>query len=244
LQNDDRRVVFMIPYLDKYTLIGTTDIPVNGIPEVPQAGADEIRYLCAAVNRYLEKPISPDAVLWSYAGVRPLYDDGSANPSAVTRDYTLRVDADHGAAPVLSVFGGKITTYRKLAEHVLEKLKPWFPDMKGGWTDQEPLPGSDLPSHNQSSKPWRALPQSVLDALAGRHGARINHVLQGIESAADLGTHFGHNLYAREIDYMLEHEWAHTAEDVLYRRSKIGPFMTPDQKNAVAHYIATRKAAN
>lgn len=244
LQNDDRRVVFMIPYLKHYTLIGTTDIPVSSAPEVPQAGADEIQYLCAAANRYLEKPISPDAVLWSYAGVRPLYDDGSANPSAVTRDYTLRIDADQGTAPVLSIFGGKITTYRKLAEHVLEKLKPWFPDMKDSWSDKAPLPGSEPASHNEMREPWRHLPQTILDALIERHGARINHVLKNIESEADLGTHFGQNLYAREVDYMLDHEWARTAEDILYRRSKIGPQMTMNQKTAVANYIANRKAAN
>ena len=240
LQNDDRRVVFMIPYLENYTLIGTTDIPVNSAPDVPSAGPDEIQYLCAAVNRYLEKPISPNQVLWSYAGVRPLYDDGSANPSAVTRDYTLRLDADNSEAPVLSVFGGKITTYRKLAEHVLEKLSPWFPEMKPAWTAEEPLPGSEPATKSAVSERWRTLPKRVLDALISRHGTRIAHVLQRVESVTDLGAHFGQNLYAREINYMIDHEWAFNADDVLYRRSKVGPLMTAEQRAAVTEYVTSR----
>src|SRR5678815_4781669 len=134
LQNDDRRVVFMIPYEEKFTLIGTTDVALSGDPSNPDASAQEIAYLCRAANRYLARPVAPTDVLWTYAGVRPLYDDGSANPSAITRDYTLRLDADAGIAPVVSVFGGKITTYRKLAEHALTKLEHWFPDMRPAWT--------------------------------------------------------------------------------------------------------------
>ena len=139
LQNDDKRVVFMIPYEGKFTLIGTTDVQVQGDPGDPQATEAEIAYLCRAVNRYLAKPITPADVAWRYAGIRPLYDDGSSDPSAVTRDYTLRVDDEAGQAPVLSVFGGKITTYRRLAEHALEKLAPYFPGLKPGWTDRSPL---------------------------------------------------------------------------------------------------------
>src|SRR5207247_2528735 len=133
LQNDDRRVVFMIPWEGRFTLVGTTDIPVAA-PDHAEATQDEVDYLCRAVNRYLEKPVGPHAVLWRYAGVRPLYDDGSSDPSAVTRDYTLRLDAAPDEAPVLSVFGGKITTYRRLAEHALEKLAPYFPLLPCAWT--------------------------------------------------------------------------------------------------------------
>jgi glycerol-3-phosphate dehydrogenase len=131
LQNDDKRVVFMIPYEEQYTLIGTTDVAAQGDPGTPRASDDEIAYLCRAVNRYVANAIAPTDVVWQYAGIRPLYDDGSNNPSAVTRDYTLRVDDAAGAAAVLSVFGGKITTYRMLAEHALEKLAPYFPALKG-----------------------------------------------------------------------------------------------------------------
>jgi glycerol-3-phosphate dehydrogenase len=243
LQNHDRRVVFMIPYLENYTLIGTTDVPVTSTPDVPQATAEEIQYLCDAVNRYLERPVTPAQVLWSYAGVRPLYDDGRANPSAVTRDYTLRLDDDAGEAPVLSIFGGKITTYRKLAEHVLEKLLPWFPELKPGWTDREPLPGSEQNSH-AGLQPWGALPKDLLDAVIGRHGTRASHVLRGVSAIDDLGQYFGANLYAREIDYMLVHEWATTAEDILYRRSKAGALMTAEQKSAVASYVNRRLTVN
>ena len=146
LQNDDRRVVFMIPYEENYTLIGTTDIALGGDPAKPVASPEEIAYLCRAVNRYLAQPLAPADVVWSYAGIRPLYDDGTADPSAVTRDYTLRLDSDMGAAPVLSVFGGKITTYRKLAEHALDKLQPWFPAMRPAWTAGTALPGGTLPA--------------------------------------------------------------------------------------------------
>ena len=228
----------MIPYLDDYTLIGTTDVPVNHVDPIPRADPAEIQYLCDAVNRYLAKPITTAQILWSYAGIRPLYDDGNANPSAVTRDYTLRIDHDKGAAPVLSVFGGKITTYRKLAEHVLEKLTPWFPAIKPGWTHKEPLPGSELSSHEPNAS-WQTLSKEILDAVVSRHGTRASHVLRGVKTVADLGRHFGAHLYAREIKYMLEHEWATTTEDVLYRRSKAGLVMDTEQKNAVTEYIET-----
>src|SRR5207248_9268636 len=145
LQNDDRRVVFMIPYGDLHTLVGTTDVPQHDA-ESAQPSFAEVDYLCRAVNRYLARPVRPHDVVWRYAGVRPLYDDGTSDPSAVTRDYTLRVDDDAGVAPVLSVFGGKITTYRRLAEQALEKLEPYFVGLKGTWTAHEPLPGSNFPT--------------------------------------------------------------------------------------------------
>ncbi|MGH8698191.1 MAG: glycerol-3-phosphate dehydrogenase, partial [Burkholderiales bacterium] len=141
LQNDDRRVVFMIPYEDRCTLVGTTDVPHEGDPSRPRASAAEVEYLCRAASRYLARAVSPAEVHWHFAGVRPLYDDGSANPSAVTRDYVLRLDSDQAAAPVLSVFGGKLTTYRRLAEHAIEKLAPWFPSMGSAWSAGAPLPG-------------------------------------------------------------------------------------------------------
>ena len=245
LQNDDRRVVFMIPYEDRYTLVGTTDVAASGDPALPQASAEEIAYLCRAVNRYLVRPVAPVDVVWSYAGIRPLYDDGSPNPSAVTRDYTLRLDADAGVAPVLSVFGGKITTYRKLAEHALDKLALWFPAMRTEWTSTRPLPGGDLQGVGfgqfmnfqlQRDFPW--LPDDVRRTLARRHGANTYRVLGDAKSIAALGTHFGAGLYAREVDYMIKHEWALSGEDVLYRRTKAALHLTPIQRHAVSDYIA------
>ena len=242
LQNDDRRVVFMIPYANNYTLIGTTDMAVANPPDIPQASGEEIAYLCSAVNRYMSVQVSPHDVVWSYAGVRPLYDDGSPNPSSVTRDYTLRLDADAGTAPVLSVFGGKITTYRKLAEHALEKLAPWFPNMRPPWTAESPLPGGEPSAASEHPETWRTLPNDLIAAIQNRHGTRIQHVLQSVNTKADLGEHFGANIYAREIDYMIEHEWAATAEDVLYRRSKAGLHMTEAQRQKVDRYVSAHFA--
>jgi glycerol-3-phosphate dehydrogenase len=248
LQNDDRRVVFMIPYEGKFTLIGTTDIAVAGDPSNPAASPEEIAYLCRAANRYLARAVAPAHVVWHYAGVRPLYDDGTANPSAITRDYTLRLDADEGAAPVLSVFGGKITTYRKLAEHALDKLRPWFPSMRGTWTADKPLPGGEFAAEFEKftdvdlpcGYPW--LPDQVRRALARRHGAATHMVLDGARSLDDLGACFGAELFAREVDYLVEHEWARTAEDILYRRTKTALHLTVEQRAAVANYVAARVA--
>src|SRR5262249_10503344 len=177
LQNDDRRVVFMIPYEQRYTLVGTTDVPHQGDPSRPEASAAECEYLCRAASRYLERPVDPADVVWRYAGVRPLYDDGTANPSAITRDYVLRLDSDQARAPVLSVFGGKITTYRRLAEHAFDKLAPWFPDAGPSWTATSPLPGGTIPGgdiarfERELAQHYPELPRPLLHALAWRHGA-------------------------------------------------------------------------
>jgi glycerol-3-phosphate dehydrogenase len=249
LQNDDRRVVFMIPYEGRFTLVGTTDVAVSGDPAHPTASADEVAYLCRAVNRYLEYPLAPNNVVWAYAGVRPLYDDGTADPSAITRDYTLRLDSDAGLSPVLSVFGGKITTYRKLAEHALDKLQGWFPAMRGRWTAGTPLPGGDLPAGGLKQfadvallREWPWLADGPRRSLARRHGTRIAKVLHGAHSPADMGEHFGAELYAREIDYLIDHEWARTDDDILFRRTKAGLHLTAAQQSQVAKYIATRVA--
>ncbi len=244
LQNDDRRVIFMIPYERLYTLIGTTDVALAREFSQPVASHEEIAYLCRAVNRYLYRPIAPQEVVWSYAGVRPLYDDGSENPSAVTRDYTLRLDADAGVAPVLSIFGGKITTYRKLAEHVLDKFQPWFPHMRGTWTADAPLPGGDLPgglekfTDSELPRLWPWLDDELRRALAHRHGAHVGKVLAGAQTLSDLGVYFGAGLYAREVDHMLAHEWARTPEDILYRRTKTGLHLDAAQRDALAKYVA------
>ena len=221
LQNDDRRVVFMIPWEGRFTLVGTTDIQVAA-PEQAQATPEEVEYLCRAVNRYLEKPVAPRAVLWRYAGVRPLYDDGSSDPSAVTRDYTLRLDAAAGEAPVLSVFGGKITTYRRLAEHALEKLAPYFARLRGAWTGETALPGSEFKNREDARRELlarhRDLPPEVLQGVFRRHGARAIEVL----GDGRLGEHFGAGLTERELRYFVEREWARGAQDVLWRRTKAG----------------------
>lgn len=250
LQNDDRRVVFAYSYEQRYTLIGTTDVELSGGPAPCAASAEEVSYLCRAANRYFVREITPADVVWSYCGIRPLFDDGSVDPSAVTRDYVLRVDAVGDEAPVLSVFGGKITTYRSLAEHALAKLAPWLPGMGTAWTAGTPLPGGDLRGvsfdefadfHLQRDFPWLPVPQRR--ALARRHGSLAYQVLGNAASIADLGEHFGADLYAREIDYLVEREWAHDAEDVLWRRTKCGLHLAPEQREAVARYVGQRVAS-
>ena len=236
LQNDDRRVVFVIPFEDRFTLVGTTDVPVSEAHK-PVPSDEEVRYLCAAANRYLAQPIEPLRLAWRYAGVRPLYDDGSANPSSITRDYTLRVDGEEGRAPVLSVFGGKITTYRRLAEHALERLAPYFPGMKPAWTSTSPLAGSDFASRAEAQREvferYRSLPHPVVHGVFRRHGAETPSVL----GDGELGEHYGGGLTERELRYFLDHEWASSAEDVLWRRSKCGLHMTEAQRRRVAEVI-------
>ena len=242
LQNDDRRVIFMIPYGDLHTLVGTTDIPVEDEDRPPEASAEEVAYLCRAINRYLARPVRPEEVVWSYAGVRPLYDDGTADPSAVTRDYTLRVDDEAGGAPVLSVFGGKITTYRRLAEHAMEKLAPYFPGLKPGWTHRTPLSGSDfggvprVEARDAFFQSHPGLPESLLRPIFRRHGTHA----QAVVGDGDLGEDYGGGLTEREVRYFVEHEWARTAEDVLWRRSKAGLLMSPAQRERVAQALAGR----
>ena len=239
LQNDDRRVVFMIPYGDIHTLVGTTDIPVPDENTQPQASAEEVTYLCRAVNRYLARAARPEDVVWSYSGVRPLYDDGSDDPSAVTRDYTLRVDDEKGRAPVLSVFGGKITTYRMLAEHALDKLAPYFPGIKPAWTRHTPLSGSDfggvarMEARNSFFGSHPQLAEAVLRPIFRRHGTHS----QAVVGDGNLGEDFGAGLTERELRYFVEREWAQTADDVLWRRTKAGLLMTPAQRARVAQAL-------
>jgi len=235
LQNDDRRVVFMIPYGDLHTLVGTTDVP-QVATESAQPTYDEVDYLCRAVNRYLAKPVRPGDVVWRFAGVRPLYDDGANDPSAVTRDYTLRVDDDGGAAPVLSVFGGKITTYRHLAEQVMEHLKPYFPGLKAPWTDRAALPGSDfgprsrVAARDEFFARHPQVPQSTLRGIFRRHGTQADEVV----GDGRLGEDFGAGLTERELRHFMDREWARTAEDVLWRRTKCGLLMSEGQRQRVA----------
>jgi glycerol-3-phosphate dehydrogenase len=237
LQNHDRRVVFMIPFEDRFTLVGTTDIDYDGDPAAPAASEAEVDYLCRATGRYLARTPAPADVVWRYAGVRPLYDDGSQDPSAITRDYTLRVDDAQGAAPVLSVFGGKITTYRCLAESALDKLAPHFPGMKPAWTARAPLPGSDFADRELAKRDllqrYSQLPPNVLQGVFRRHGTLAAQVL----GDGRLGEYFGAGLTERELGYLMEHEWARTAEDVLWRRTKCGLRMTEAQRARVAQVL-------
>jgi glycerol-3-phosphate dehydrogenase len=239
LQNDDRRVVFMIPYGDGHTLVGTTDVPFDGDPNTVQASDAEAQYLCRAAGRYLAQPVDPAQVAWRYAGVRPLYDDGSSDPSAVTRDYTLRVDDESGAAPVLSVFGGKITTYRRLAEQATDKLAPYVPGMKGAWTGGTPLPGSDfggsarVAARDAFFARFPQLPEAIKRPIFRRHGTLADEVVGN----GELGEDYGASLTERELRYLVEREWAQSAEDVLWRRTKSGLLMSEVQRRRVAEVL-------
>jgi glycerol-3-phosphate dehydrogenase len=246
LQNSDHRIVFVIPYQGAFSLIGTTDIAVDSYAD-PSISADEIAYLCDIANAYLASKLSPADVVWTYSGVRPLYDDGAVDPAAVTRDYVLKLERGaSGNAPLLSIFGGKITTYRRLSEQALGELAPYFPDMKPAWTKRASLPGGDLPQggvavyHRQLAQRYARLDATYLLAMVQRHGSRCDRILGDAARVADLGTFFGGTLYSREVDYLRTHEWAVSADDILWRRTKCGLNMNTEQRDAVTRYILAR----
>ena len=241
LQNDDRRVVFVLPFEQDFTLIGTTDIPYAGDPGRVAIAAEETDYLCRAVSTWLARPVKPQDVVWSYAGVRPLHDDRAKNVAAVTRDYLL--DLDTRGPPVLSVFGGKITTYRRLAEHALEKLQRFLPGKGGAWTAKAPLPGGDLPAGGATAlaaelaaaHPWLDAVTSA--RLARSYGSEARRLLDGARRPEDLGQAFGGGLTAREVDWLVAEEWAATPEDILWRRSKLGLRLSAAAQASLASYL-------
>jgi glycerol-3-phosphate dehydrogenase len=226
-QNPDQRIVFAIPYEQDYTLIGTTDVAFEGDPAKVEIAPEEVNYLCETISRYCVKPIAPSDVVWTYSGVRPLYDErGEEDVSAVTRDYLLTLD--RAQAPVLSVFGGKITTYRRLAEEALREIESVLGQRQPPWTADAPLPGGDIPAADlggfletlQAQHSW--LPPALAQRYARNYGTRTELLLDGARAPADLGACYGADLYEREVDYLVTHEFACTAEDILWRRSKLG----------------------
>ena len=238
LQNDDRRVIFVLPYGD-YCLIGTTDTPFEGRAEDVRVDAAERSYLLRAVGRYMRAVLTEADVVAEYAGVRPLHDSGGgAGASAVTRDYSFDVSASAGQAPLLSVFGGKITTYRRLAEHALEKLALWLPGAGPAWTGSAVLPGGDMPGGNfarfaeafAADFPW--LPPALARHYARLYGTRAYALLAGVDSMAGLGRSFGGLLHAREAEFLRQAEWARHPDDVLERRTKHGLALTASERAA------------
>lgn len=244
IQNDDKRVIFVNPYEESLCLIGTTDIPYEGLPEDVAIDDDETAYLLAVVNRYFERQLTRDDILHSFSGVRPLYDDNAENPSAVTRDYSFEVDAPDGTAPLLSIFGGKITTFRKLAEHALDRLAAFFPGLGAPWTAGSPLPGGDIAEadfavfeHALAARhDW--LPDRLAGHLARLYGTRAERLLEGAAAPADLGRHFGGHFYEREARYLIEQEWALAPEDILERRTKHGLYLSQEERQAFASWCA------
>ncbi|NND89548.1 MAG: glycerol-3-phosphate dehydrogenase [Granulosicoccus sp.] len=235
VQNHDKRVIFINPYETDLALIGTTDIPYEGSPDDVTATQDEIDYLIGAVNRYFKSQLRRSDVLQSFSGVRPLFDDGAGNPSAVTRDYVLDVEVD-GGAPILNVFGGKITTFRKLAEQALQRLQAFFPDMGPAWTHKAILPGGDFPNADfdsflsQVAERYVWMPRELASHYARLYGTRTDLILKSADSLEALGKCFGPLLYAAEVRYLVDREWALTAEDILFRRTKHGLHMTDRER--------------
>jgi glycerol-3-phosphate dehydrogenase len=252
LQNDDGRVVFVVPYEGRFSLVGTTDVPHEGDPGAATCSPEEAAYLCAAVSRQFRRRVDPAEVVWSYAGVRPLYDDGARDPSAVTRDYVLSLDrAGENGPPLLNIYGGKLTTYRRLSEEAVTRLAPAI-DLAATrpWTATAPLPGGDLgaaglPGFEAAQArryPW--LPPATLRRLCRAYGTEMDAWLAGASGMAALGRDFGAGLTARELDWLRREEWARSAEDVLWRRSKLGLHLAPEARAAVVAWFGEASPAD
>ena len=243
-QNGDGRVIFAIPYERDFTLIGTTDRDYHGDPAQARATSDEIAYLCAATNDYFAQAITPDDVVWAFSGVRALYDDGASEAKAATRDYVLDLDASVATAPLLSVFGGKITTYRRLAEAALKKLAPHLGSCGAPWTAGTPLPGGDFPvtgraelARNLAAR-YDFLDARAAERLVSTYGVLATRVLGEARSRADLGRGFGADLSEAEVGYLMAREWARNAEDILWRRTKLGLRMSAAEAAELDAFMA------
>ncbi len=244
-QNPDGRIVFAIPYEQDFTLIGTTDRDYKGDPSKVAISAEETEYLCQLANTYFEKKITTDDVVWAYSGVRPLYGDGSDDASKVTRDYVLEIDqGDHGA-PLLNIYGGKITTYRKLAESAMSKLCPLLGRNDTRWTANKPLPGGDIPDADferyltamHKKFPW--IPDAQIYRYVQNYGTLTLNLVGEASDLKGLGQHLGDDVYECELRYLVDHEWAKSAEDVLWRRSKLGLHLSDETRNAIVQWFST-----
>ena len=250
-QNSDGRIVFAIPYQNDFTLIGTTDRDYEGDPSKVKASTEEIKYLCDSVSEYLAKPVKPEHVVWTYSGVRPLYDDGASEAKAATRDYVFELDTP-GGAPLLSIYGGKITTYRRLAEEALERLAPYLRSAKAreGWTAKSALPGGDMdvsaiPALSaELVRNYPFLNPEHANRLAHAYGTRATRFLGSAKSMADLGQAFGVGLTEAEVRYLMSSEWACTAEDIVWRRSKLGLRMSAAEIARLDDWIAAHRATS
>ena len=248
VQNHDKRVIFINPYEGDKALIGTTDIAYEGRAEDVAADETEIDYLLKAVNLYFKEKLRRQDVLHAFSGVRPLFDDGKGNPSAVTRDYVFDLDETDGA-PLLNVFGGKITTFRELAERGMHRLRHIFPDMGDDWTEKAPLPGGDMPNADyetfantlRDACPW--MPRKLVHHYGRLYGTRAKALIAGATGLGDLGRHFGGQFYEAEARYLVAAEWAETADDILYRRTKHYLHLTEDERAAFTEWFASARLA-
>jgi len=242
-QGEDGRIIFAIPYEQDFTLIGTTDQDHGDVNTKPECSPEEQEYLCKFASEYFEKPISVEDIVWSYSGVRPLYDDGASSSTAATREYVLKLN-ETGEAPALNVFGGKITTHRHLSESAFDKIAHYFPTIGEEWTARVPLPGGDF-EHDEFEHLVEKLQNQLsfvdkksVRRLVRAYGTDAFKIADGIATEADLGKHFGHGIYTRELDWAIENEWVLTAEDYLWRRTKMGLRLGEQQVNDVRDYIS------
>ena len=240
-QGVDGRIIFAIPYENDFTVIGTTDQDFEGDLSEVEISEDEISYLCQMASEYFNKEVKQSQVLHHYAGVRPLYDDGATQAQEATRDFVLKLDGDNA---LLNIIGGKITTYRVLAEECLNKIEQYFPNMHEEWTGSSTLPGGDFSVKeydfylDKLSNEYAFLDQALLGRLFANYGTNAWNVLKGVSNISDMGRNFGSGLYEKEAAYLIENEWAETAEDILWRRTKLGLHMNKDQIGAFVHWVA------
>lgn len=248
LQNEDGRIVFVLPYLDDYSVIGTTDVEYTGDPAKVEIDDEEIQYLCDIVNKHFVTPVAPSDVISTWSGVRPLCEDESSDAQAVTRDYTIELDDSVSQAPLLSIFGGKLTTYRKLGQAVVDQLATFFPEMKPAWTRNAALPGGNFSSREslqtQLAKHYPWLEKQLAARMVKAYGTLCLSILGEKSSLAEMGHHFGHGLYEEEVRYMVEQEWATSSEDILWRRSKLGLKFTEGQLAVLDNFLTSGQLAN
>lgn len=241
LQNADERIVFVIPYEDQFSLIGTTDVEYEGDPKKAKISDEETTYLLDIVNEHFIRQLKPSDVVWSYSGVRPLMDGEEENAQKASRDYSFEVDHEKGKAPLISVFGGKITTYRKLAEAATDKLCHFFPNASGHWTKTAILPGGDFDNQDNLAAAleheFSWLPEAVLSRYVRTYGTTSRDILSGCTSVEHLGAHFAGTLYEKEVEHLVKNEWAMTSEDILWRRTKQGLYASTSEVEALERYL-------
>lgn len=242
LQNEDKRIVFVIPWMDEFSIIGTTDVEYHGDPKAVHIDESEIKYLLDVYNEHFKKTLTREDIVWTYSGVRPLCDDESDSPQAITRDYTLDIHDESGKAPLLSVFGGKLTTYRKLAEHALDKLQTYYPKMGPAWTKGSKLPGGDINGDRddfaaQLRRRYAFLSEGLARRFARTYGSNSELILGNATSVSDLGEDFGHEFYEAELRYLVEREWVKRVDDALWRRTKLGMWLTQEEQARVAQWL-------
>ncbi|WP_318516959.1 glycerol-3-phosphate dehydrogenase [Photobacterium leiognathi] len=249
LQNKDNRIVFVIPYLDDFSIIGTTDLEYKGDPRTVAIDDTEVDYLIDIVNQHFIKQLDREDVVWTFSGVRPLCDDESNSPQAITRDYTLELEQELDQAPLLSIFGGKLTTYRKLSESAMKHLAPFFPQMGSSWTATQALPGGnfscsreELANSLQQRYPWLTTKQAL--RYVKQFGSYCHKMLANVDCIEDMGIQFADGVYQKEIDYMIHHEYVKTAEDFLWRRTKLGLYLNQEQQDHIQSYIEANTPSN